>query len=144
MPLAFSLLSVSLTPYLDDHIRPAFLERIEVVEKTHSLFSLIGKHQLEVRKSGSWIERSIFHHHGTFNPVIGHIPHAGAWKTGWPKALKFGKFFIAARAFGRRREFALHRRVPFVLPFLDRFPVHRDVERDRIATRGIVSVILIL
>ncbi len=43
--------------------------------------------------------------------------------------------------FRGRREFALHRRVPFVLPFLDRFPVHRDVERGSVVADGGVGII---
>ncbi len=43
--------------------------------------------------------------------------------------------------FGGRREFALHRRVPFVLPFLNGFPVHRHIERGSVVADGGVGII---
>ena len=71
------LFSVSLAPYFYGDIRTFSFAGIEVVKKTHSLFSLVGKHQLEIRKSCSWIERGLFHHHGTFNSVVGLVPPCG-------------------------------------------------------------------
>ena len=43
--------------------------------------------------------------------------------------------------FGGRREFAFHRRVAFVLPFLNGFPVHRHIERGSIVADGGVGII---
>ncbi len=43
--------------------------------------------------------------------------------------------------FGRRREFALHRRVAFILPCLNGFPVHRHIERGSVVADGGVGII---
>ena len=43
--------------------------------------------------------------------------------------------------FGGRREFAFHRRVAFILPCLNGFPVHRDVERGSVVADGGVGVV---
>ena len=43
--------------------------------------------------------------------------------------------------FGGRREFALHRRVAFILPCLNGFPVHRHIERGSVVADGGVGII---
>lgn len=55
-------------------MRTVILERIEVIEKTHGLFALVREHQLEVRESLPRVKPGLFHYHGTFNSVVGHVP----------------------------------------------------------------------
>ena len=61
-------------------MRPVILQGIKVVEQAHGLFSLVGEHQLEVRESLPRVKLGFFHHYGTFDPIVGHVPHAAAWK----------------------------------------------------------------
>ena len=50
------------------------LEGIEVVEQAHGLFALVREHQFEVRESLSRVKLGLFHHHGAFHSVVGHVP----------------------------------------------------------------------
>ena len=62
-------------PYFDTDIRAAVIfEGIEVVEQAHGLFAPVREHQFEVRESLSRVKLGLFHHHGTFHSVVGHVP----------------------------------------------------------------------
>ena len=50
------------------------LEGIKVVEQAHGLFALVREHQLEVRERLPRVKPGLFHHHGAFHSVVGHVP----------------------------------------------------------------------
>ena len=55
-------------------IRAVIFEGIEVVKQAHGLFALVREHQFEVRERLSCVKPGLFHHHGTFHSVVGHVP----------------------------------------------------------------------